>query len=266
MKGNTDFYRALDSVASNTWPAESTAYIDNWLLRASQGITKRANSVLAIREYPNDSNWLAKIEQFYQTQGLPTIFHISNASPQDLDELLQTKGYTLDTPCLMMTATGQAVSERAKNKLMMQKNASLTTEWLQVPDAEWLNAFLMLEQYPEERRAFYSGLFERMPDSKGFVKLKQNGQIIALGTAIVENTWAGFVNVIVRVDQRGKGLGYTLMQALTEWSLEQGALRLYLQVIASNEPAVSLYEKLGYEVNYCYHYRIKYDLQPFATS
>lgn len=265
MNEKTEFYIAVDTVASNTWPAESSISIDNWLLRASRGVTKRANSVLAIGEYPNDSNWLAKIEQSYQKLGLPAIFHISDASPEGLDELLQTKGYAKDTPCLMMTATSRLVSDNASNK-MMRKKSSIQMEWAEAADAEWLDAFLMLEQFPEERRGFYSGLFERMPSPKGFLKLKLNDQIIALGTAIVEDEWAGFVNVVIHEGHRGKGLGYVLMHALTEWSLEHGATKQYLQVITSNIPAVTLYEKLGYQARYGYHYRIKYDMQPLVSS
>lgn len=265
MNEETDFYIAIDTVASNTWPAESSVSMDNWLLRASRSVTKRANSVLAIGEYPNDPNWLAKIEQFYQELDLPPIFHISDASPEGLDEFLQTKGYAIDTPCLMMTADSQQVSDNAQNKIK-QNISSIQMEWTEAADAQWLDAFIKLEQFPEERRDFYSCLFERMPDTKGFLKLKQNDQIIALGTAIVENEWAGFVNVVIHEDHRGKGLGYVLMHALTEWSLEHGATKQYLQVVASNKPAVTLYEKLGYQARYGYHYRIKYDLQLLVSS
>ncbi|KRF10789.1 GNAT family N-acetyltransferase [Paenibacillus sp. Soil787] len=265
MNEKTNFYLAIDSVASNTWPAESTASLDNWLLRASRGVTKRANSVLAIGEYPKDSNWLAKIEQFYQELGLPAIFHISDASPKGLDEFLETKGYAIETPCLMMTAATQQVSDNAHHK-MIQNKSSMQMEWSQAADDQWLDAFLKLEQFPEERRGFYSSLFERMPTSKGFLKLKLNDQIIALGTAIVENEWAGFINVVIHEGHRGKGLGYVLMHALTEWSLEHGAAKQYLQVVTSNKPAVTLYEKLGYQASYGYHYRIKYDLQPLVSS
>ncbi|WP_261300994.1 GNAT family N-acetyltransferase [Paenibacillus andongensis] len=265
MYEKTDFFITIDKVASNTWPAETCTSLDNWLLRASRGVTKRANSVLAIGEYPDDPNWLAKIEQFYQKLGLPAIFQISDASPEGLDEFLETKGYVIDTPCLMMTATSQQVCDNANNKIM-QKNSSVQIEWAEAADAPWLDAFLKLEQFPEERETFYYGLFERMPTSKGFLKLKLNDQIIALGTAIVENEWAGFVNVVIHEDYRGKGLGYVLMHALTEWSMDHGATKQYLQVITSNKPAVTLYEKLGYQASYGYHYRTKYELQPLVSS
>ncbi|WP_158082373.1 GNAT family N-acetyltransferase [Paenibacillus ferrarius] len=260
MNKETDLCSTIEPIASNTWPAEASHHLEHWLVRASQGVTKRANSVLAIGEYPKDPQWLAKIEQFYLSQHLPAIFHVSGASPAGLDERLEAEGYSLDTPCLLMSASSHEVAERAYNKRIQQAHSAVTTVWTDKPDADWLAAFLELEQFPEERRAFYAGLFDRMPEAKGFVKLLQDGQILALGTALVEGEWAGFVNVVVHENHRGKGIGYLLMHALTEWSMEQGAQRQYLQVVASNQPAVSLYEKLGYQASSGYHYRVKYDL------
>ena len=105
-----------------------------------------------------------------------------------------------------------------------------------------------------------------MPSPKAFITLKDQGQIVALGTAILEGEWAGFVNVIVHEEHRGKGYGYAILHALTVWSISQGATQQYLQVIASNVPAVSLYEKLGYQTKYGYHYRMKYDLAALVSS
>lgn len=268
MQTERDFFEILDRIAANTWPAEASTMVDHWLLRASQGITKRANSVFAIGSYPKDENWLSRVEQFYHSHGLPAIFHISNASPEQLDSLLQAQGYELDTPCYMMTAESSQVAAYALERIQKQypSSSSLDVVISQTVTKEWLDGFLFLEKYPEERRSFYQGLCERMPSPKAFITLKDQGQIVALGTAIVEGEWAGFVNVIVHEEHRGKGYGYAILHALTEWSISQGAAQQYLQVIASNVPAVSLYEKLSYQTKYAYHYRVKYDLGSLVSS
>ncbi|OCT14229.1 hypothetical protein A8709_25705 [Paenibacillus pectinilyticus] len=268
MLTNVNSFEKLDLIAANTWPAEQCAAVEHWLLRASQGITKRANSVLAIGSYPKATDWLARVEQFYHNQGLPAIFHVSDASPAQLDDHLMAQGYEMDTPCLMMTADCSSVAQIALERLSNQYPSSLLLDVEVSPTVtkEWLDAFLLLENYPEARRSFYQDLSERMPTSKGFVLLKDQGQIVALGTAIVEGEWAGFVNVIVHEDHRGKGLGYAILHALTAWSILQGATQQYLQVIATNVPAVTLYEKLGYQTQYGYHYRVKYDLTALVSS
>ncbi|MFD0699029.1 GNAT family N-acetyltransferase [Paenibacillus sp. GCM10027628] len=260
MNQNRTPFIEMDEIAARTWPAESTSIIDNWLLRESQGVTKRANSILAIGDYPNDPAWLQKAEQFYKERGLPSLFHVSGASPEGLDKQLADNGYEADTPCLFMTADSQEVRKKAQEALLKKASIPVEAKWSHQADEAWFEAFIKLEQYPQDRAAFYTGLFERMPATKGFVRLLQNGESVAVGTMILEEGWAGFVNVVVSEASRGQGIGYSLMHALTAWSLEQGATKQYLQVIAGNKPAVNLYEKLGYQSLYGYHYRIKYDL------
>ncbi|OAS13925.1 GNAT family N-acetyltransferase [Paenibacillus oryzisoli] len=268
MKTEHGYFEFLDRIAANTWPAESTTMVDQWRIRVSNGITKRANSVFAIGPYPSDDKWLNYVEQFYHSHGLPAIFHISTASPDQLDNLLQDQGYELDTPCYLMTAKCQRVADHAEERLQKRYPSarSLKIEITHAVTTEWLDAFLLLEKYPEERRSFYQGLSDRMPEPKAFITLKNQGQIVALGTAIVEGSWAGFVNVIVHEEYRGKGYGYAILHAMTSWSISQGATEQYLQVIADNVPAVTLYEKLGYQVTYGYHYRVKYDLEALVSS
>ncbi|GFZ90194.1 putative N-acetyltransferase YobR [Paenibacillus marchantiophytorum] len=266
MNSDTALCQHIDLIAANTWPSETSTLVEHWLLRASRGVTKRANSVLAINGFPSNDNWLEHIEQFYQSKGLPAAFHVSSASPEGLDELLASQGYVLDTPCLLMIASSQYAAEQTSQRINQRTSIGISASCSGAADTEWLDAFLALEQLPEERRTFYRGLFDRMPDSKGFVKLEQDGQIIALGTAIVEGDWAGFVNVVVHENFRGRGISYLLMDELTKWSIAQGAVQQYLQVITSNKPAIHLYEKLGYQPRFGYHYRVKNDLPSFASS
>ncbi|WNR42290.1 GNAT family N-acetyltransferase [Paenibacillus roseipurpureus] len=262
------FYEQLDVIAANTWPAETCSTLGQWQLRASRGVTKRANSVLAIGGYPPEPDWLQRVEQFYHNQDLPAIFHISPASPATLDAYLQEQGYVIDTPCLIMTAESQTVLQFAEERLKSQyvDASDLQIDISPVATAAWLEAFLRLEQFPDTRMSFYRGLSERMPAPKAFITLLEHGQVVALGTALVEGDWAGFVNVIVDEAYRGKGYGYAILHALTAWSMVNGATQQYLQVITSNVPAVTLYEKLSYRSVYGYHYRVKYDIPSLVSS
>ena len=58
---------------------------------------------------------------------------------------------------------------------------------------------------------------------------------------------ADVTNMAVASEARGKGIGEMLLRALMEMGREQGIERYTLEVRKSNEPAIRMYHKLGYE-------------------
>ena len=59
-----------------------------------------------------------------------------------------------------------------------------------------------------------------------------------------ERTWLGGVGVVKA--RRRSGIGEHLTRALLDRACEAGARRMLLEVITQNEPAIALYEKLGF--------------------
>jgi GNAT superfamily N-acetyltransferase len=45
---------------------------------------------------------------------------------------------------------------------------------------------------------------------------------------------------------RGRGVGRRLVEAVSEWAVRGGASRLALTVVATNDPALTLYERAGF--------------------
>ncbi|MGG1514970.1 GNAT family N-acetyltransferase [Paenibacillus oryzisoli] len=259
MTNDIPYYRFLDELAAGAWPSERMDAFESWQLRASKGVTRRANSVLTNGELPDRPEWLQEIERYYQALGLPAIFQVGDASPAALDADLEANGYLVDTPCVIMTAESERSTQLTQDKLARRSTDAAVPEVHFAPSAsqEWISRFLQLEGYAESRRNFYIKLYDRMPTPKAFVQLRLGGQVIGVATVVVEREWAGFFNVVIDESYRGNGYGYDLLGALSAWSLEQGASRLYLQVVADNEPAQNLYRKLGFDTVYRYHYRVK---------
>ncbi len=77
---------------------------------------------------------------------------------------------------------------------------------------------------------------------------------LAAGFAAYADDWVGFRGLEVQPDHRRSGLGRALMVALLGWGAEQGARTAYLQVLADNEPAMRLYQRLGFREHHRYHY------------
>ena len=88
--------RKIEELSMNAWPSLHTKLYDGWVLRFSDGYTRRANSVSPIYEstVPLDEK-IDFCEKEYKLHNLPAIFKITKAStPQGIDERLEERGYS----------------------------------------------------------------------------------------------------------------------------------------------------------------------------
>lgn len=80
------------------------------------------------------------------------------------------------------------------------------------------------------------------------VLAEHEGRAVGLGHGMHHEGDEGLVNsVIVRPEHRGRGLGAALMRATMQRLHHRGCAQVSLNVMASNEPAVALYRRLGFE-------------------
>src|SRR5689334_5442082 len=82
----------VEETCLNAWPALREALLDGWLLRFSEGLTRRANS--ANPSYPVVRTDLGGCEALYQRHGLPTIFRVLSLLDSSVDRELAAAGYT----------------------------------------------------------------------------------------------------------------------------------------------------------------------------
>jgi ribosomal protein S18 acetylase RimI-like enzyme len=83
----------------------------------------------------------------------------------------------------------------------------------------------------------------------------------AVGLATVAGDLAAVYSVAVGPTHRRIGLATDVMAAAEAWAKNRGATTTFLQVRGDNRAARDMYEKLGYEERYRYHY-----LQPRPMS
>ena len=79
------------------------------------------------------------------------------------------------------------------------------------------------------------------------VLIEENGEMVGYACESVVFEDAEIENVAVLPSFRGRGLGKVLMQSLEGIAKELGAEQSFLEVRVSNEPALALYKKFGYE-------------------
>lgn len=114
-----------------------------------------------------------------------------------------------------------------------------------------INGEALPEHYPT---FFFEELLERFPES--FLVAKKDVVVgyvmcrVEYGLSFLRRlslTRKGhIVSIAVRKGDRKKGLGRALMEEAIKGLKGRGCKEVYLEVRVSNEPAVSLYEKLGF--------------------
>src|SRR4051794_34953178 len=90
---------AIEDAMGRAWPALETVRDEAWLLRASGGLTRRGDSVLA---RPGGTAPLAerigRAEAFAGAHGERTLFQLSPASEPGLEGELARRGYVHEAP------------------------------------------------------------------------------------------------------------------------------------------------------------------------
>ncbi len=240
--------RYIEELSLNAHPSLQTQYYDGWLLRFANGYSSRANSVNVI--YPSTMDIKEKIEECekrYFKCGLPCIFKVTDENAHILDDLLKEREYQVVTPTDVMILD-------MTNKQFAFADCIITEN---VTD-EWLDTYFTLEKYTNQgTRDTVTQIRNMIQNDTLYCIIKEDGKNIACASAVIENGYVYIANVIVDEMYRGRGYGSMLCETLLEKAKDKGGYTAYLQVIQTNQIALNMYEKLGFEKEYSYWYRVK---------
>ena len=247
---SVDAIRTHECRAFRTWPAATVERLDGWILRCNDGVTHRANSVFTV-DFPEGSDAataIAAAAAFFAAHGQPPCFMISPASmPRDLDRRLAARGYVVEEPSLVRIA--EARSARA----LPRTDAGVDVA--EQPDAAWTRTFLSQYEGTADAAARL-GIIARIEPLAGFATARVDGHVAAIGMGVVEDGWMTVLGMYTPAPWRSRGYGGAVLGALAAWAESVGAANLFLQVTASNGPAIRLYDKAGFRTVYGYHYRL----------
>ncbi|WP_371682453.1 GNAT family N-acetyltransferase [Kitasatospora sp. MMS16-BH015] len=237
---------ALQALASRGWAAADQQRLGDWLLRASGGHTKRANSCQALGDPGLPlAEATAAVGRWYAERGLPALFEVSTpgtdpALVAELDALGERIAPTeVRTAPLAPVIRAGAGTERVRLH--------------RAPDEGWF------ERYhggadpatAEAARALLLGgpsvWFAAVPAPGG-------GAPLAIGRCVVDGPWVLFNAVETAPEARRQGLATAVMSVLAARAAEEGATGAFLQVEADNTAARTLYDRLGFTTSHTYHY------------
>ena len=237
--------RGLEERAFNAWPALETVLADGWVLRFANGYTKRANSVNALTPAVPVEVAIPTFAPVYARRGLPLIFRLSPLAGPNADPGLAAKGFRRADDTIVMTAPIDASIDLDADMLIEGQ-----------PSPAWLDGFSDANRVPQAHQATHDRMLSAIRFPVAFASLHSDGKPIAWGIAVAERGMVGLFDIVTLPGARRQGAGRRLVQSLLAWGCSQSATQTYLQVVASNAPAIALYRQLGFSEAYRYHYRI----------
>lgn len=104
------------------------------------------------------------------------------------------------------------------------------------------------ESFPED--PWTASMFEEELSNslKYFTVAEEDDEIIGFAdTFLMEDICAEIFDIAVAKNARRQGVGKALMEDIIDRAADSGVDRLQLEVRAGNDPAVALYESLGFE-------------------
>jgi N-acetylglutamate synthase len=239
----------LEEISLNALPALQTLFYDGWIVRMAKGYTRRANSV---QTFGVSSCALAEkiayCESLYRKNDLAVVFKMTPASqPVELDGYLAKRGYQYEAGTLVQTA--DLTTFDGGDTPLVQ----ISETWNDV----WFSEYLRMNQTSTQSWETLKQLLQLILPKTAFAMVVDSDGVRACGLGVAQNNFVGLYDIVVDGHARRRGYGKQLVGAIMDWGKRQGARTAYLQVLANNEPALQLYEQLGFVEQYSYWYRTR---------
>lgn len=235
----------LALLASDSWPAQETQSLGEWQLRAAGGFTGRANSALVTGSpgIPLDDA-LNQVREFYTARGLPARAQVTVDSAYE-NEFARRGWHVVyhgaESVVVQVAEAAPVHHQLGAPDTPVDLTATLTDGWLQrYRSNEVLTEAVRHVLTAPERVTLARSGHDYVPD--------------AVGRGVVTGDWLGVSALTVAPQHRRRGLGSAILAALVEWGREHGASRIHLQVDPENEPALRMYERLGFRTDHRYRY------------
>ena len=234
---------AIEAATRRALVAEE-AQIDGWWLRCNPDLpNRRPNSATTPPDGRIDPGVVGEIIGWFAARGRPPIIRVLSTSDSRLEEHLTSKGWTTEAPTNVMVshAIGGLSAERVR---AFGGGDGVPDEFVRTRVAAGMTATAAHLVHESGR-----GM------SAGYAIAPATGETVAVGRTEMQDAMVGVYDVVTMPGERRKGWGTDVVRGLLSWAVARGATSAFLQVEVSNEAAVGLYGKLGFEILYTYWYR-----------
>jgi N-acetylglutamate synthase len=231
----------LEHIANEAWPAPVVETLGDWLLRAADGWTGRANTALPIgspgmgRDAAIDA-----VTDWYAARGLPPRMNVPLPLCAALDAALDARGWARSMPSLVLTAPLAAVVAAAPPRPDLPPVRLDHT-----PTAAWLAVVA-------GRKGWLPPAAHHVLTAGRSVRCASVEEDRAIGRGAVVDGHLHIALLEVAETARRGGLARHVTRALAQWAASEGAGTAFLQVEAANAAALGLYGSLGFTKHHEY--------------
>ncbi len=235
-------------MAARAWPAKEQVKLGNWVLRANDGVTRRANSVYPAGDPLIDVHEaIDKSIEFYQSRSLQPRFQVTPASqPECIDDVLEESGFEIGL---------RVAIQVAKIDSIVNCEARFMPQLTDSPTDSWMDAYKLCTGHDDFSVNIRKGIMSRIPGKKVFALCVLNDEYAGVGLGVIEDEWVGLFGLATNEKYRRQGVATSVNKAIGIWARDYGSNSVYLQAEVLNTPAISLYSKIGFETIYDYWYR-----------
>ena len=244
--------KTIEDLSLNAWPSHQMQVYDGWILRFSHFYTHRTNcvepigaSILPLAEK------VAYCESIYRHWKSPCIFKISPIADPELDGLLSRRGYHIEHEVNVMVGSllEENIREPARIPGLVLKERV---------DNEWLDGLFRLKNMADPvHHRIVPAMYAAIPMDEIVACVIRDGKVAATGLGILDRGYVGIYAIHVAEAYRRQGLARGIVSTLLAEGRRHGARLAYLQVVADNAPAKSLYRSLGFCTAYTCYFRVK---------
>ncbi|MEU8184455.1 GNAT family N-acetyltransferase [Micromonospora sp. NPDC049044] len=265
---------ALERAADEAWPAPTRGQLGDWLLRAADGWTGRANSALPLgdpdRPLPAAVD---AVERWYADQGQTPIINTPLPLAAPVGAELDARGWAARPPVLVQTAPLPLPPEDRSAPRQVDtvpgevdtvpgevgagtggRRRGVVVELATAPSEPWLAiAAGRKGGLPEAARHVLTAV-----DQVRFAHVYVDDALVAVGRGTVtgQGRWLGLSLIEVVPAARRQGLARRVIHELATWGVTVGATHTFLQVEQHNTAAVTLYRRLGFTTHHTYLTRV----------
>lgn len=229
--------REAEGYAAVLWPRVVRQQLGEWELRSDPApdgrLLKRANSCLALGDPGTPYDDAARIvSEFYGARNRRPIVQVEADS--DADDWFSEVGWE-------SIVGGDSHFQIAPLAQLARRLRPVSRVNFEALLSEGVGA-----------RPLSVGLAAEGP--RLHLELRSDGDLVAAAQAGLSGDWLGVHGFTVVPEHRRRGLARRMLAELVEWGGEKGATTVWLHVEADNEPALALYEGVGFRTHHSLRY------------